>query len=164
MDDVLVINMVMNKNLSFKSNGLYFFDSSTLNWLPLACEEVNLNLFFDGVNFVYFSNNFCPACRLFNLVWYPFVEEKFSKKDNIYFYVALCNWFTENCDSSCARSAFLYFNIKASPTIVIIIKLKDKIIKHYIEGNIKEKFLYEILNQAIKIYENLAKNSQTNYH
>jgi len=159
MDDILVINMEASKNTHLKSNGFYFFDYITHNWVSLTCDEINFKLFFEGVSFIYFSNNFCPACRLFNLVWYPFVEEKISKKDNLYFYVSLCNWFTENCDSSCAKRAFLFFNIKASPTIAIIIKHGNKIINNFIEGNLKEKTLCEIVKKSIEIYLSLAKNN-----
>ncbi len=53
------------------------------------CNEISLNNFPDEVNIIYFSNNLCPACKIFNLVWYPFVNY-YSKVKNMHFYVFIC--------------------------------------------------------------------------
>ncbi|AFZ70527.1 hypothetical protein Calag_0785 [Caldisphaera lagunensis DSM 15908] len=147
----------MDSNSIPNSNGFYFFDPKSFKWVIIACDETNLNYFHDGVNIIYFSNNLCPACKIFNLIWYPFVNN-FSKTKNTYFYVFVCEWFTEFCNSDCSRKGFIYFKIKASPTVVIIIKHKDKIVKKVIEGNVGIDILNEIVNESISLYKKFLEN------
>ncbi len=71
---------------------------------------------------IYFDNTRCPACRKYDLHWYPFVRSCVSQSRyaEYGFYIVLCGWFSNECDSPTASSTFTYFNIHASPTTIFI--------------------------------------------
>lgn len=86
----------------------------------------------DGVYVIYFSNSECGACRVFDSVWYPFVESA-ARKASARFIVVVCGWFARECSSESARSLFKEFNVRVSPTVVVLKRSNGKVerlIKH----------------------------------
>jgi len=73
----------------------------------------------DGLYVVYFSNSECGACRVFDDVWYPFVEMA-SGAAAARFVVVLCGWFARECGSEDAKSLFKEFDVHVSPTVVFL--------------------------------------------
>jgi hypothetical protein len=71
---------------------------------------------------IYFDNTRCPACRKYDLHWYPFVKACVSQSRyaEYGFYIVLCGWFSNECDSLTASSTFTHFNIHASPTTIFL--------------------------------------------
>ncbi|MCD6323818.1 MAG: hypothetical protein J7L55_01770, partial [Desulfurococcales archaeon] len=69
---------------------------------------------------VYFDNTKCPACRKYDIYWYPFVKACVEDDDlrRFGFYIVLCEWFSGRCDSREASETFTYFGIHASPTTI----------------------------------------------
>ena len=82
----------------------------------------------DGFYFIYFSNSECGACRVFDDVWYPFVE-MVSERSAARFIIVLCGWFTRDCSSEDAKSLFKEFDVHVSPTVIVLKRSNGKIEK-----------------------------------
>jgi len=82
----------------------------------------------DGFYIIYFSNSECGACRVFDDVWYPFVE-MVSERSAARFIIVLCGWFTRDCSSEDARSLFKEFDVHVSPTVIVMKRSNGKVEK-----------------------------------
>jgi hypothetical protein len=82
----------------------------------------------DGFYFIYFSNSECGACRVFDDVWYPFVE-MLAGKAAARFIIVLCGWFTRDCSSEDAKSLFKEFDVHVSPTVIVLKRSNGKVEK-----------------------------------
>ncbi len=98
-------------------HGIYRLDMESSKWVLLSGVEAPF-IPPDDLSVVYFDNTKCPACRKYDMYWYPFV--KACLKDDLLrdfgFYVVLCGWFSGECESREASETFTYFSIHASPT------------------------------------------------
>jgi hypothetical protein len=95
----------------------------------------------DGLYFIYFSNSECGACRVFDEVWYSFVE-MVSGRSAARFLVVLCGWFTRDCSSEDARSLFKEFDVHVSPTVIVMKRSN---------GRVEKLFKYEGLTSALTL-------------
>ncbi|MGC8620664.1 MAG: hypothetical protein ACP5U0_01865 [Caldisphaera sp.] len=139
-------------------NGIYFFDKSSFNWKKINCDEFRKE---NGINVIYFSNRYCAACKLFNLLWYPFVDKFVRTNKNIdfiYFFVVSCNWFIYDCKSECALNAFKKYSINVSPVTLLIMNCYNNKIIKVIEGNVGEKLLYNELTKLINKYNRILES------
>lgn len=74
----------------------------------------------NGFHVIYFDNTRCPACRVYDLYWYPWVREYSRKYSDTRFTIVLCAWFAHNCRSIAASKTFKYWNVRASPTTLFL--------------------------------------------
>jgi len=95
----------------------------------------------DGLYFIYFSNSECGACRVFDEVWYPFVE-MVSGRSAARFLLVLCGWFTRDCSSEDAKSLFKEFDVHVSPTVVVLKRSN---------GRVEKLLKYEGLTSALTL-------------
>jgi len=116
-------------------NGLYIYDKKSDKWIYI---EVSIDYFqprMDGVYVIYFDNAKCPACRVYDIHWFPYVRLLGSSLDNVYFIVILCNWFARDCNSSIASKTFEHYNVHASPTTILLsVKNGEIVDKEIVEG------------------------------
>jgi len=95
----------------------------------------------DGLYVVYFSNSECGACRVFDDVWYPFVEMA-SGAAAARFVVVLCGWFARECGSEDAKSLFKEFDVHVSPTVIVLKRSN---------GRVEKLLKYEGLTSALTL-------------
>jgi len=95
----------------------------------------------DDLYIIYFSNSECGACRVFDDVWYAFVE-MVAGRSAARFAVVLCGWFTRNCSSEDAKSLFKEFDVHVSPTVAVLKRSK---------GKVEKLFKYEGLTSALTL-------------
>jgi hypothetical protein len=74
----------------------------------------------DGIYMVYFDNARCPACRAYDVFWYSFHTLLGSQLRDTYFVIVFCKWFVSKCDSIAAREIFMKYNVKTSPTTLLL--------------------------------------------
>ena len=104
------------KEVGVKSpHGIYRYSIDEDEWVLV---EAGNKAFIPRDNYavVYFDNTQCPACRRYDVYWYPFVRRHAAIKKNYGFYIVLCGWFSGECDSPPASLTFLEFDVHASPT------------------------------------------------
>jgi len=82
----------------------------------------------DGFYVIYFDNTRCPACRVYDLYWYPWVREYAKKHNDTHFIIVLCRWFARNCDSTAASNTFKHWSVRASPTTLFLYVRNGKIV------------------------------------
>jgi hypothetical protein len=132
-------------------HGIYMYDPGRDKWVLLRIEGEAFKPRTDGFHIIYFDNTKCPACRIYDLAWFPYVKLFGSKLESTYFYIILCDWFARECRSEAARKSFIEYNIHASPTTVLL----------YVEnGKIKEKTSFEgskPLDKLMEIIEEFIK-------
>ncbi|BEP18362.1 hypothetical protein PYJP_17140 [Pyrofollis japonicus] len=110
-------------------HGIYVYDPSTRKWRLLRTEgeAFRPGELGDGTYVVYFDNTRCPACRIHDKYWYPFIEEHGDRQG--YFYViVLCAWFEKDCDSEAAAKTFEEYLVKASPTTLAALAENGRVI------------------------------------
>jgi len=108
-------------------HGIYIFDRCSNAWLRL--EETRKPLIPSSrYSVLYFDNTKCPACRKYDVYWYPFVKEFAKLYPSYGFYVILCGWFSEDCRSTTASSSFQFFDVRASPTTIFLANDGEKIL------------------------------------
>ena len=94
--------------------------------LRIEGEAFRLGELGNGVYVLYFDNTKCPACRIHDIAWYPFVEKH---EREAHFVVILCEWFSRHCRSSAAAKSFMSYRIKASPTTIFAYVEENIIVK-----------------------------------
>ncbi len=82
----------------------------------------------DGFHVIYFDNTRCPACRIYDLYWFPWVREVARKHKDTYFTIVLCSWFARECNSSAASKTFKYWSVRASPTTLFLYVRNGKVV------------------------------------
>ena len=133
-------------------HGIYMYQDGSWRLIrsdgdPLRLEEAG-----DGVVVVYFDNALCPACRVQDRYWLDVVS-RFSGSPNIRFYVVLCDWFADQCNSEAASKSFKTFGIAASPTIVVAAVKDGKVVYREALEGVRESgvislYIKEALNKA----------------
>lgn len=128
---------------SSSPHGVYIYDKREEKWL--YSEEDRANIFSNGYYVVYFDNTECSACRKYDKIWFPIVEN-YSNKFPYTFIIILCGWFSNECKSKKAASFFDEFKIKASPTTLFLYVKNGKIVydERY-EGVLEYKDLIYVL-------------------
>ncbi|WP_248784135.1 hypothetical protein [Desulfurococcus mucosus] len=101
-------------------NGIYIFNQLNGKWVLQQVDGDHLKPWEDGLYVVYFDNTKCPACRAYDMYWYPFVKLFGRTFKDAHFIIVLCDWFTRECNSSAARNSFEHFDIHASPTTLLL--------------------------------------------
>lgn len=129
-------------------HGVYVYDAARSKWVLKHVEGDYFKPWEDGVYVVYFDNTKCPACRVQDLYWYPFVKIFGSTFKSSHYIVILCGWFTRECDSSIAKGSFQYYDIHASPTILLM---------HVKDGSVKATSKLEGVKKIDELAGELAK-------
>ncbi len=70
---------------------------------------------------MYFRNNWCASCAVFDLK-VPDIVELYSCRASMF--IISCTWFTSMCLDTAARRAFMAFKVKDSPTLIFV-EVKD---------------------------------------
>lgn len=125
--------------------GVYRYDNS--DWVP------DKPKFDTGIHIVYFGNNKCGACRMFDPFWELAVRKTDDEKMN--FWIVRCTWFEINCDDELAKKLFEEYDISSSPTIMII---KDGKILDKISGVLKTN---ELIVWIKSVLEDKAEKPKT---
>jgi len=132
-------------------HGIYIYDPNKDKWVLVRTKGEYFKPDKDGFYFIYFDNTRCPACRIYDLAWYPYVKLIGSGLENTYFIVILCDWFARECKSEAAKKSFEHYDIHASPTTLLIYvengEIKDI---EKIEGSKPLDKLAEIIDKFIK--------------
>jgi len=100
-------------------HGVYVYDKGSGLWLPLPAGGA-FKPYRDGFYAVYFDNTRCPACRVYDAVWYAYVELVGRRIPDTEFVVVLCEWFSGRCGSRAAAESFREYGVRASPTTVLL--------------------------------------------
>lgn len=110
-------------------HGIYVYDKESRAWI-LKKFNGSFKPWKDCYYAIYFDNALCPACRVHDLAWFTYVELFGRKMEDVEFVVVLCGWFARECNSSEASTTFKKFEVRASPTTVLILvengKVKEK--------------------------------------
>lgn len=125
-------------------HGIYVYSGGEWKLLRREGEAFRVGELGDGVYVVYFDNTRCPACRLHDVSWFPFVEKHAGEA---FFVIVLCEWFARRCESPAASKTFLQYRVKASPT-TLFARVK--------KGNIEveeRKEGYMSLSELEEVYE-----------
>ena len=129
------------------SHGAYIYNKAKRVWSPLS------NLYRVGEKFaiVYFKNTKCSACREFDKHWTRFVEIASARYTDTDFYLVICGWFAEDCDSNYAKALFQKYDIYASPSVLFLHSdgRNEKIIER-ISGVLSFKQL-ELIYEIIRV-------------
>ena len=133
-------------------DGLYLYENG--GWVRKG------KAYFDeGIHVVYFDNKECFACRLFDLIWFPFV--KMEKIKDVKFWVVVCSWFDKKCGDQTAKNLFKNYIIKASPTVLII---KNGVVVEKLRGILKIEELEAHIEKAIKGEKKKEKETVKRYY
>jgi hypothetical protein len=101
-------------------HGIYRYSREKGRWILEWVDEDDFTQRLEPGNYVvYFDNAKCPACRVYDVYWYPFVKLIGDTYPCTYL-IALCNWFSRDCNSNAASRAFEKFEVHASPTTLIM--------------------------------------------
>ncbi len=131
-------------------HGIYVYDKSREKWIFVRSEGDPLKLgeFGDGVYVIYFDNTRCPACKKYDIHWFPYV--KFYCREtgcrDTHFVIVLCEWFAKNCKSEAASKSFREYNIVASPTTVVaLVEGGKKVYEERYEGYLVTEELEKVV-------------------
>ncbi|MGC9112565.1 hypothetical protein [Acidilobus sp.] len=127
------------------TDGVYYFDFSSGYWVMME-ESASPLVPKERYSLVYFDNTLCPVCRRYDLHWYPFVESNLDRLRGFGLYVVLCDWFTQQCTSARGAMTFIEYNVRASPTTMLMLSDGSKVIytERY-EGLLTERDLNNIV-------------------
>lgn len=116
-------------------HGIYMYDKKRGKWLLIKRSGGHYTPEKTGIHVIYFDNASCPACRVYDITWYTYIEMIGRKLDKTYFIIILCDWFAERCGSEAAKKSFQHYNIHASPTTLLLyIENGETIYSEKIEG------------------------------
>lgn len=101
-------------------NGIYIYNHDEGVWHLLRTDDGPFKPDKKGVYVIYFDNAKCSACRKYDTIWFPFIENNMRSKRNINFVIILCNWFARDCNSKAAAESFKHYDVHASPTTVVL--------------------------------------------
>jgi len=140
-------------------NGIYVYNKEEKLWELVIVDGNEFKPWKDGYYVIYFDNTRCPACRIYDLSWYVYIETIGRTLDNTEFVIILCNWFSGDCDSEAASKSFKEYGIKASPTTVLLEVRNGEIVRREnIRGAKDLGTLIDIINKFInfvKISQNI---------
>lgn len=133
-------------------HGIYYYDKEKNEWVLVMRDNGILDPFLgDGYYVIYFDNTECPACRIYDLSWYSFIELFGKDYENINFMIVLCAWFARECDSKAASESFKKYEVKASPTTILwFVRNKEIIAVERREGSMSLNKLAKFIDEFIK--------------
>ncbi len=132
-------------------HGIYVYDKEMDKWVLIRRDDGGFKPEEDGVYIIYFDNTMCPACRIYDLSWYPYVKLFGRLLEKTHFVIILCAWFAHKCDSEAAKRSFKDYNIHASPTTLLLcIKNGEVKREERIEGVKKLDYLVDSIGRFIK--------------
>lgn len=113
--------LVVKKVVADCPHGIYVYDREKDAWRLIRTEGRHFEVgeLGDGAYVVYFDNTKCPACRKYDLYWYPFMETTAKTLDGYHFVIILCEWFAGKCRSPAAAATFKHYKVVASPTTLL---------------------------------------------
>jgi len=126
-------------------HGIYVYDKSSNEWVLVRKDGDAFEPWKDGYYVIYFDNTMCPACRIYDLSWYVFVETIGKRLENTEFVIILCRWFSRDCESEAASKSFKKYGVIASPTTLLLKRENGKIVKEEKIRGVKK------LDELIKI-------------
>ncbi|ADL19226.1 hypothetical protein ASAC_0820 [Acidilobus saccharovorans 345-15] len=106
-----------------KAEGVYVY-SKGKGWSKAGC--LSPSSLSDGLNLIYFRNNWCASCAVLDLKMPDIVEMYYCRAT---IYVVSCTWFTTMCLDTMARRAFQQFKIKDSPTLYWAVVSQGRLLK-----------------------------------
>ena len=131
-------------------HGIYVYDRGRDKWVYVDTSEEYFKPRADGIYVIYFDNTKCPACRIYDIHWFPYVSLLGSTFENVYYVIILCGWFARECRSRVASETFKKYDVHASPTTLLLCVKNGEIIdREKVEGvktmdklaNIVEEFM-----------------------
>jgi hypothetical protein len=126
--------MVRNAPGPGKPHGIYVFEGGEWKMLRSEGDPLDVAEIGDGVAVVYFDNAQCPVCRMQDTYWLDVVK-RFSGDKRVKFFVVLCDWFTQACNSTAAAETFKKYGVNASPTIIVAAVKGGRVVSmEYLEG------------------------------
>ena len=135
-------------------HGIYVYDFSKEKWV-LRQVDGNPNLpWGDGYYVIYFDNARCPACRVYDNYWFPFVKVFGKMFPEYNFVIVLCDWFARECFSEAASSAYRKFDVHASPTTILLQVRNGQILKKEELSGVKK------LDELLNVVTNFLKTAQ----
>ncbi len=133
-------------------HGIYIYDHERDKWLYIDIGDKPFTPRHDGVYVIYFDNTKCPACRVYDIYWFPYIK-LLAPHNNIYYVIILCEWFAGRCRSICASVSFKHYDIHASPTTLLLcIRNGREIDREKHEG-------VKTMDKLAEIVENFAKKN-----
>ncbi len=139
-------------------HGIYIYDKKKDKWVLVRTDGEAFKPKEDGVYVIYFDNTRCPACRIYDLSWYPYIKLVGKNLENVHFVIILCSWFARNCDSEAAKNSFKEYDVHASPTTYLLyVKNGEIVLKDKFEGSksldVLTKKIDEFLEKVKKLEE-----------
>jgi len=137
---------IVNEN---SPHGIYVYDHEKGSWQLVQVEDGPFKPNKKGIYVIYFDNAKCSACRKYDTIWFPFIENSMQTKKEITFVIVLCNWFARDCKSKSASETFKQFDVHASPTTIVLYVDENGEIKYQekYEGVLYEFELKLVLEQ-----------------
>jgi len=109
------------KEVGSKSpHGIYIYDHVRDEWVLVQVDGGYFEPRREGYYVIYFDNTKCPACRKYDLYWFPYTKSVAGRLGGYYFIIVLCEWFAGRCRSEAASSSFTFYDIHASPTTLLL--------------------------------------------
>ncbi|WP_440059462.1 hypothetical protein ACSU1N_06650 [Thermogladius sp. 4427co] len=130
-------------------HGVYRYDKQGSRWILISVDDEDFTKVLEpGYYVAYFDNTKCPACRVYDIYWFPFVKLLGEAYPSNYL-IVLCDWFSRECSSRSASNAFEKLNIHASPTTAIFRLDENKQIQELmkVEGVKRMDELAKILDE-----------------
>ena len=110
-------------------HGIYVYDRAENVWVLKHVDGEEFKPWKDGFYVIYFDNTRCPACRIYDLVWYTYIDLVGRRLRDTEFVIILCEWFGKRCKSAAASKSFEKYDIHASPTTVLLKVVNNAIVK-----------------------------------
>lgn len=128
-------------------HGLYIYDRERDLWVLFSSRVGDLFIpKVDGYYVIYFDNARCPACRKYDLHWFPYVRQNAGRLHDHYFIIALCEWFARECKSPVASNTFTYYAVHASPTTILLyVKGGSEVYRETYDGYLKTDELEKVV-------------------
>lgn len=107
----------VNENMP---HGIYAYDPDKGVWYLVRTDGEPFKPDKKGVYVIYFDNAKCSACRKYDTIWFPFIENNLQNYKHFNFIIILCSWFARDCKSTAAAETFKRFDVHASPTTIVL--------------------------------------------
>ncbi|MEM1525622.1 MAG: hypothetical protein QXZ41_04670 [Ignisphaera sp.] len=111
-------------------HGIYIYDHDDSVWHLIRSDGEPFKPDKKGIYVIYFDNTKCSACRKYDTIWFPFIENNMRNKKQYNFIIVLCNWFARDCNSTAAAETFKRFDVHASPTTIVLYVDENNEIKY----------------------------------
>lgn len=139
--------------LTTSPHGIYYYVPEKDVWRLEVVDGEAFTPKNDGFYVVYFDNARCPACRVYDLYWFPWVREVSRKYKDTFFIIVLCSWFARECSSTAASSTFKHWNVRASPTTLFLYVKSGKIVMDSKREGVMDR---DKLNTTYTLFRELA--------